>query len=369
MNIRVKYIRGKEVEKILRVHTNSTVQAPKDRSRQVKRERSVSTLNIRRRRTYFAMIYQMSKNKTKAASGLVICNYDGRKVINTNLSPSNVTSPRDMEDWEVPVSEIRSWTYTLGSMITYMKGSPLIATSQIEVFGFENVRMLRERTLESTLDERGVLLLACEGEVLVSLLNSVIEFKNSLVAEKSRDHQRSGYGLEEQNYCYTEQCAAYPPIRFAPPCVFIPERRAIYPRRSPDDVPTLEVHEYDRWFLLTLLGKPCNDNRKASEERKILWRLVHHDPCTKPDDWADFLCSKRDNRTQHHRASCNELANTIYDNMASIGPSGLTTTMPSQSSPLLRPHHQLQTYQPVSPTSQPPTLVLPAGYPRRSIRN
>ncbi len=94
-----------------------------------------------------------------------------------------------MEDWEVPVSKIRSWTYTLGSMITYVKGSPLIATSQIEVFGFENVQMLRERTLESTLDERGVLLLACEGEVLVSLSNLVIEFKNSLVAEKSCDHQ------------------------------------------------------------------------------------------------------------------------------------------------------------------------------------
>ncbi len=81
-----------------------------------------------------------------------------------------------MEDCEVPVSEIRSWTYTLVSAIAYTKGSPLIATSQIEIFGFETVVAFRDKAMESPLDERCVLLLACEGEVLVSISNSIIEF-------------------------------------------------------------------------------------------------------------------------------------------------------------------------------------------------
>ncbi|PBK62490.1 hypothetical protein ARMSODRAFT_964170, partial [Armillaria solidipes] len=76
------------------------------------------------------------------------------------------------------------------------------------------------------------------------------------------------------------------------------------------------------------------------------------------------LRSKRDNRTQHHRASRDEPKNTIYDNTASISPSGLTTTTPSQSYPPPQFHHQLEAYPLASPTSQPPTLVLPAGYPR-----
>ncbi|PBK62446.1 hypothetical protein ARMSODRAFT_964140 [Armillaria solidipes] len=74
--------------------------------------------------------------------------------------------------------------------------------------------------------------------------------------------------------------------------------------------------------------------------------------------------SKRDDRTQHHCASRDEQRNTTYDNTASISPSGLTTTMPSQSYPPPQSHHQRQAYPPASPTSQPPTLVLPAGYPR-----
>ncbi|KAK0209506.1 hypothetical protein IW262DRAFT_1302222 [Armillaria fumosa] len=46
-----------------------------------------------------------------------------------------MVSPRDMEDWEVPVSEIRDYTYKL-----------------IDAMGFENVRMLTERTLGTSLD-------------------------------------------------------------------------------------------------------------------------------------------------------------------------------------------------------------------------
>ncbi len=155
------------------MHTHSTVQAPRNDSRQTKRERSVSGLDIRRRRTYFAIVYQTSKNKTKAASGLVICNYDGHKVANTNFPPSNITLPCDMEDWEVPVSEICSWTYTLACTIAYMKGSSLIATLQIGLFGYRNVMYFRDKAMENPLNKRAVLLLACEGEVLVSTSNRI----------------------------------------------------------------------------------------------------------------------------------------------------------------------------------------------------
>ncbi|PBK90535.1 hypothetical protein ARMGADRAFT_299604 [Armillaria gallica] len=69
------------------------------------------------------------------------------------LAHSTMNSSADFSDihrdWEVPVSEIRSWTYIL-----------------IEVFGFEAVLAFRDRAIESLLDEMNELLLACEGEVL-----------------------------------------------------------------------------------------------------------------------------------------------------------------------------------------------------------
>ncbi len=88
--------------------------------------------------------------------------------MNTHLLASNMDLPRNMEDWEVPVSEIRDWIYTLVSTTVYSRGSPLIATSQVDIFGFDNVRMLRERALETSPDHRGAMMLAYEGEVLVS---------------------------------------------------------------------------------------------------------------------------------------------------------------------------------------------------------
>ncbi|KAK0435559.1 hypothetical protein EV421DRAFT_2022507 [Armillaria borealis] len=238
------------------------------------------------------MVYQTSENKIKAASGLVICNYDGYKVTNTNLLPSNITSPREMEDWEVPVSEIRSWTYTL-----------------IEVFGFETVVAFRNRAIESPLDERGALLLACEGEVL---------------------RQRNHAAVSDRVTAWRNNVAVV--LSHAPPIHPFDSHRRVFsflydepytPGEAPDNAPTLDIREYDRWFLLTLLGKPRYDDRKASEEQKILWRLVHHDPHTEPDDWEDFLRSKRDDRIQHHRASRDEPKNTIDDNTASISPSGV----------------------------------------------
>ncbi|KAK0221141.1 hypothetical protein EDD85DRAFT_1028373 [Armillaria nabsnona] len=220
----------------------------------------------------------------------MICNYDGHKVTNTNLSPSNITSPREMEDWKVPVSEIRSWTYTL-----------------IEVFGFETVVAFRNRAIESPLEERGALLLACEGEVLrnhAAVSDRVTAWRNKITVVPSHvppvhpfdEHRRVFSFLNDEPYT---------------------------PGKAPDDTPTLDSREYDRWFLLTLLGKPHYDDRKASEGRKILWRLMQHDPYTEPDDWENFLRSKRDERTQHHHASHDEPTNHIYNNMPSVSPLGV----------------------------------------------
>ncbi|PBK90502.1 hypothetical protein ARMGADRAFT_1082752 [Armillaria gallica] len=201
-----------------------------------------------------------------------------------------------MDDWEVPVSEVHNWTYTL-----------------INLIDFANVTMFRDRAMEAPLNERDILLLACEGEVL----------RNHAAVSDHVTTWRDNVAVE--------------PIRAPPIHPFDSHRRVFsflndepyIPSEVLDDVPALDAHEYDRWFLLTLLGKPRYDDRKVSEKRKILWRLVHHDPYTEPDDWEDFLRSKRDNRTQHHRASRDEPTDMIYDNTASVSPSGLTTTMSS----------------------------------------
>ncbi|PBK62487.1 hypothetical protein ARMSODRAFT_1024898 [Armillaria solidipes] len=235
-----------------------------------------------------------------------------------------------MEDWEVPVSEICSWTYTL-----------------IKVFGFETVVAFRDRATERPLNKRGALLLACERDVLrnhAAVNDRVTAWRNNVSVVPNHtppihpfdSHRRVFSFLNDEPYT---------------------------PGETTDDAPTLDAREYDRWFLLTLLGKPRYDGRKALEERKILWRLVHHDPYTEPDDWEDFMRSKRDNRTQRHRASRDEPTNHVYSNTASVSPSGLTTTMPSQSYPPPQPHYWNRMHSVPSPTLQPPLLVLDAGYP------
>ncbi len=60
---------------------------------------------------------------------------------------------------------------------------------------------------------------------------------------------------------------------------------------------------------------------------------------TNPEDWADFLRRKRDEETWNHRAGRDELTSAIYSNPAPVSPSGLTTTMPSQSYPQPQPHY------------------------------
>ncbi|PBK62481.1 hypothetical protein ARMSODRAFT_980745 [Armillaria solidipes] len=118
------------------------------------------------------------------------------------------------------------------------------------------------------------------------------------------------------------------------------------PGEATKDAPTLGAREWGRWFLLTLFGKPRYDDRKASEERNILWRLVHHGPRTEPDDWEDLMRSRRDDRTQHQRWA-NQLHIQQY---AAVSPSGLTATTPSQSHPPPQTHHELQAYPSASPT-------------------
>ncbi|KAG7441047.1 uncharacterized protein BT62DRAFT_556025 [Guyanagaster necrorhizus] len=138
------------------------------------------------------------------------------------------------------------------------------------------------------------------------------------------------------------------------------------PGEAPDDAPTLNAREWDRWFLLTLLGKQRYDDRKASEEREVLWHAIHHDPLTEPNDWLDFMCSKRDDETQHHRTSRDEHPNNIYDNMTSVSPSGLATTMPDHSYPPPLPHHQQEAHQTTYSASPPPSLAFDDGYPAQS---
>ncbi|SJL13969.1 uncharacterized protein ARMOST_17421 [Armillaria ostoyae] len=239
-------------------------------------------------------------------------------------------SPSDMEDWEVPVSEIRDYTYKL-----------------IDLFGFEYVTAFRNRAIETPLNEREAMMLAYEGEVLV---------------KQSRSGHRTRCSLEERDICRTESCAACTPLRLRATLARDPEQHAVRPSRHPDDAPTLDTREYDRWFLLTVLGKPRHDDKKVSKERNVPWHYMCQDPHHELEDCVDFLHSKRDNEVQHHRASRDEPANSIYVNMSPVGPSGLTTTMPSQSYPPPQPHYWDQAHGATSPTSQPPTLAFAAGY-------
>ncbi|SJL13986.1 uncharacterized protein ARMOST_17438 [Armillaria ostoyae] len=235
-----------------------------------------------------------------------------------------------MEDWEVPVSEIRDYTYKL-----------------IDLFGFENVTAFRNRAMENPLNEREAMMLAYEGEVLnnhVAVTERVAAWKSEISVVQSHAPPVHPFDSEQRLLAILNNTPYVPPD-------------------IPDDAPTLDPREYDRWLLLTLLGKPRYDDKKASKERNIRWHHMRQDPHREPEDWADFLRSKRDNEVQHHRAGRDEPSDNIYVNMSPVSPSGLTTTMPSLSYPPPQPHHWHQAYEAASPTSQPPTFAFAAGYP------
>ncbi|SJL13959.1 uncharacterized protein ARMOST_17411 [Armillaria ostoyae] len=239
-------------------------------------------------------------------------------------------SPRDMEDWEVPVSEIRDWTYTL-------------ASTTIDLPGLGNVTAFRNRAMKIPLNERELMMLAYEGEVLMTVTERVTAWRSAITVARSHAPPVHPFDSEQRLLAILNNMPYIPP-------------------NVPDDAPTLDAHDYDRWFLLTLLGKPRYDDKKASKERNIRWHRMRQDPHHEPEDWADFIRRKRDDEAQHHRASRDEPNNVIYDHMSPVGPSGLTTTMPSQSNPPPQSHHRHQAYEATSPTLQPPTFAFAAGY-------
>ncbi|KAK0196275.1 hypothetical protein F5146DRAFT_1133770 [Armillaria mellea] len=217
-----------------------------------------------------------------------------------------------MDNWELPMSEICLWTYTL-----------------IQAFGFDMVVTFRNRALEGPLDERGMARLAYEGEKHhVAVSDRVMAWRESITVVPNHTPPIHPFDSHRRVFSFFND-------------------EPYTPGEAPDDAPTLEAlaRQYDRWFLLTLLGKFRYDDRKASEGRN------------------DFRGGQTNERTQHRRASRDEPTNTIYDNTASISPSALTMTVPGQSYPPPQHQHQLQAY-PASPTSQTPTLGLAAGSPR-----
>ncbi|KAK0209498.1 hypothetical protein IW262DRAFT_1498330 [Armillaria fumosa] len=237
-----------------------------------------------------------------------------------------------MDDWELPASEIRSWTYTL-----------------MEHYGFEGVKALTNRALEGRLDGGVVQLLACQGEVLdnhAAVCDRVRAWRNNIDVVPSYSQPIHPFDAHRRVFSFFND-------------------EPYTPGEAPEDAPAIKalIHEYDRWFLLTLLRKFRYDDAKASEAQNIFWRLVHHDPYTEPYDCEDFMRGKRDHETQNHRASRDEPTNNIYNNIPSAGPSGLTRTTPSQSYPPPQPHYWYQAYETTSRVSQPSTRPFAAGYP------
>ncbi|SJL14000.1 uncharacterized protein ARMOST_17452 [Armillaria ostoyae] len=190
----------------------------------------------------------------------------------------------------------------------------------IDVVGFENVLVPRGRALETSLNERDV---AYEGEIFrghSAVTDRVAIWRSNITVVQSHalpvhpfdSHKRLLAILNDRSYISHE---------------------------PPGDVLILNGHEWGRCFLSIPLGKPRYDDGKATEERNILRHSMQQDPHHKPEDWEGFLRSKRDTRIQHHRASHDELTNTIYNDTASARPSGLTATVPNPPYPALQPRH------------------------------
>ncbi|KAK0196256.1 hypothetical protein F5146DRAFT_1176549 [Armillaria mellea] len=232
-------------------------------------------------------------------------------------------SPHIFENWEVPGFEIWDYTYKL-----------------IDEIGFDNVRMMGGRELETSQDHRGAMVLVFQGEVL---------------SEHLAIHERVTAWRGQISVAHSHT----PPVH-----TFDSERpllAKILPD-VPDDAPALDPTEYKRWLLDTLLGQQRRDDKKASRERNISWLYMRQDPCHEPEDCMDFLRWKEDDEAQHHRVCRDAPNNNIYSNIPSVGPSGLTMTMPSPPNPPPQSYHWDQAYEATSLASQPPTRAF-AGYP------
>ncbi|KAK0460766.1 hypothetical protein IW261DRAFT_1614539 [Armillaria novae-zelandiae] len=111
-----------------------------------------------------------------------------------------------MEDWEVPVSEIRSWIYSL-----------------IDYWGFDTVISFRNRAMEGPLDERGVQMFACESEVLenhATVSDRVRAWRNNVAVVPSHsppihsfDAHRRVFSFFDEPYTPGEAPNEVPPLR------------------------------------------------------------------------------------------------------------------------------------------------------------
>ncbi|SJL13956.1 uncharacterized protein ARMOST_17408 [Armillaria ostoyae] len=164
----------------------------------------------------------------------------------------------DMEDWEVPVFEIRDYTYKL-----------------IDTMGIENVRMLRERALETSLNGRDEMLRVYKGEVL----NNHVAVTKRVTAWRSEISVAQSHAL------------------------------SVHPANSTMRRPSIVANMTGGFYYITLLGTPRYDGKKETKERNVPWHYMRQDPRHEPKDWADFLRSKRDDETQHHGASRDEPTN------------------------------------------------------------
>ncbi|KAG7441192.1 uncharacterized protein BT62DRAFT_1012004 [Guyanagaster necrorhizus] len=190
--------------------------------------------------------------------------------------------------------------------------------------------------METPLNERDKILFACEGEILdnhLGVVEQVTAWRNEIDTLTSDTPPIHPFDVHRHT-------------------LSISNDNPYVPDEAPDDAPILDPNVWVRWYLPR--GKQRNDDRKASEERTALWRTIHHDPYDEPNDWADFMRGKTDKKTQHHRAGRDEPTKSIYDNTASVSPSGLTTMMPNRSHPLPQLHHEHQA-DPLSLTLKDPS--------------
>ncbi|KAK0433239.1 hypothetical protein EV421DRAFT_1910235 [Armillaria borealis] len=113
---------------------------------------------------------------------------------------------------EVPVSEIRDWTYTL-----------------INLFGYGNVMSFRDKAMENPLNERAVLLLACEGEVLrnhAAVSDRVTAWRNNVAVVPSHAPPIHPFDLQRRVFSFLND-------------------EPYTPGEPPDDAPTLDAREYE----------------------------------------------------------------------------------------------------------------------------
>ncbi|PBK90495.1 hypothetical protein ARMGADRAFT_1032502 [Armillaria gallica] len=162
----------------------------------------------------------------------------------THLLASNMDLPHDMEGWGVPVSEIRDWAYTL-----------------IDIFGFlGSITAIRNRAMETLLNEREAMMLAYEGEVLN--WRAYWEQNNHVAVTKLVTAWRSAITVAQRHV---------PPVHpfNSGQCLLVILNNMPYiPPDAPDNAPTLDPCDYDWWFLLTL-RKPRYDDKKALKECNV----------------------------------------------------------------------------------------------------